>query len=72
MGNTHTFLVLPCVWEGFGIFPVFSCDEQLKKGRCHSVRPFVRSCFRLSPFFSFSVLEVSSSAKEFQWCFKAV
>ena len=41
-----------------------------------SVRPSVRSsvfpCFRPSPFFSFSVLEVSSSPTEFQWCFKAV
>ena len=36
------------------------------------VRVSVRSCFRPSPFFSFSVLEVSSSPKEFQWCFKAV
>ena len=26
----------------------------------------------LSPFFSFSVLEVLSSPKEFQWCFKKV
>ena len=24
------------------------------------------------PFFSFSVIEVSSSPKEFQWCFKCV
>ena len=29
------------------------------------VRPFV-------PFFSFSVFEVLSSPKEFQWCFKKV
>ena len=33
-----------------------------------SVRPFVFT----SSFLSFSVLEVSSSPKEFQWCFKAV
>ena len=32
------------------------------------VRPFVRS----SLFFSFSVFEVLSSPKEFQWCFKKV
>ena len=31
------------------------------------VRPFVRS-----HFFSFSVLGVLSSPKEFQWCFKKV
>ena len=34
-----------------------------------SVRSFV---FPSVPFFSFSVLEVSSSPKEFKWCFKAV
>ena len=32
---------------------------------CLSVRSFV-------PFFSFSVFEVLSSPKEFQWCFKKV
>ena len=37
------------------------------------VRLFVRSFVCVSvPFFSFSVIEVSSSPKEFQWCFKAV
>ena len=30
---------------------VFSCDEQLKKWRCHSVRSFVRVSVRLPPFF---------------------
>ena len=35
---------------------------------CSSVRSFVRS----SLFFSFSVFEVLSSPKEFQWCFKKV
>ena len=34
------------------------------------VRVSVFSCFR--PFFSFNVLEVSSSGKVFQLCFKAV
>ena len=34
-----------------------------------SVRPSVRSSI---PFFSFSVFEVLSSPKEFQWCFKKV
>ena len=39
------------------IVRIFSCDEQLKKWRCHSVRVFVCSCFRLFvPF----VLLVSS------------
>ena len=32
------------------------------------VRPFVRS----SPFFSFAVLGVLSSPREFQWCFNEV
>ena len=36
------------------------------------VRSFVFPFVRSSPFFSFSVLEVSSSPKVFQWCFKAV
>ena len=36
-----------------------------------SVRSFVFPSVR-PLFFSFSVLEVSSSPKEFQWCFKAV
>ena len=35
---------------------------------CSSVRSFVRP----SLFFSFSVFEVLSSPKEFQWCFKKV
>ena len=35
------------------------------------VRPFVRPFVR-SHFFSFSVLGVLSSPKEFQWCFKKV
>ena len=40
--------------ENIHLQGVFRCDEQLKKGRCHSV------CVSV-PFFSFSVLEVSSS-----------
>ena len=32
----------------------------------------VRLCVRSSLFFSFSVFEVLSSPKEFQWCFKKV
>ena len=52
----------------YNAFVIFSCDEQLKKWHCHSVCP----CFRPSLFFSFNVLEVSSSPKEFQWCFKTV
>ena len=38
---------------------LFSCNEQLKKWCCHSVRPFVRSfVFSCVPFFSFTVLGV--------------
>ena len=46
---------------------ISSCDEQLKKGRCHSFG----SCFRLyvCPFFSFSVFEVSIV---FQGCLKDI
>ena len=47
----------------FACLYIFSCDEQLKKWRCHSVRP----CFH--PFFSFSVLGVLSNPKVFKWCF---
>ena len=36
------------------------------------VRPSVRLFVRSSLFFSFSVFEVLSSPKEFQWCFKKV
>ena len=36
-----------------------------------SVRSFVFPSAR-TLFFSFSVLEVSTSPKEFQWCFKGV
>ena len=32
----------------------------------------VTQCVRSSLFFSFSVFEVLSSPKEFQWCFKKV
>ena len=34
---------------------IFSCDEQLKKGRCHSVRLFVRSSVRNLFFLSVSL-----------------
>ena len=37
-----------------------------------SLSPFVCSSVRLSPFFSFKVLGVVSSPKEFQWCVKKV
>ena len=39
---------------------------------CSFVRPSVRPFVRPSLFFSFSVFEVLSSPKEFQWCFKKV
>ena len=32
--------------------PIFSCDEQLKKWRCHSARLFIRSSFTKEFFFS--------------------
>ena len=52
---------------------VFSCDEQLKKWLCHSVRSFVR----LSVMKEFlkrkqDLLGVLSSPEEFQLCFKNV
>ena len=38
---------------------IFSCDEQLKKWRCHSLHVCVRVCVCVFvPFFSFSVLGV--------------
>ena len=39
----------------------------MSSSRSDVVTKFVRSCV---PFFSFSVLEVLSSPKEFQWCFR--
>ena len=45
----------------------------MSSSRSDVVTQFVCSCFRLFvPFFSFSVFEVLSSPKEFQWCFKKV
>ena len=42
------------LWVLQGCFNVFSCDKQLKKGHCHSVRPSVRPSVRVSvPFFFF-------------------
>ena len=38
----------------------------------YSVRPFVCPSVLPSPYFSFSVLGILSSPKEFQWCFKKV
>ena len=61
----HT--ILKGIKVHFKLIRVFNCDEQLKKWRCHSVCVSVRPSV---PFFSFSVLEVSASPKEFQWCFK--
>ena len=49
---------------------IFSCNEQLKKWRCHSVCPSVRPS--VCPFFSFSVLGILSSVKLFQCCVKHV
>ena len=49
-----------------------SRSDVVTQSVCSFVRVSVRSCFRPSPFFSFSVLEVSTSPKEFQWCFKKV
>ena len=46
---------------------IFSCDEQLKKWRCHSVRSSVRPCVT---FFSFSVFEVCSAFGMSRGCFK--
>ena len=73
------FFAAECVLADFAIAIIFSCDEQLKKWRCHSGCPFMFSCFRVS-LFSFSVLGVCSafgmpyimSPREFQWCFKKV
>ena len=45
----------------------------MSSSRSDVVTQSVRSFVRVSvPFFSFSVIEVSSRPKEFQWCFKAV
>ena len=49
----------------------------MSSSRSDVVTKFVRPCVRLFvcpsvPFFSISVLEVSSRPKEFQWCFKTV
>ena len=62
---------------GFNV--VYSSCKYLKflaamtSSRSDVVTQFVCSCVCSSvPFFSFSVLEVSSSPKEFQWCLKAV
>ena len=40
----------------------------MSSSRSDVVTQFVFPCFRSSPFFSFSVLDVSSCPKEFQWC----
>ena len=64
-----TIIELQIQWKYDKTQKTFSCDEQLKKWRCHSVCPFVLPSI---PFFSFSVPGVSSNPKEFQWCFKAV
>ena len=70
-GNSRTFL--DQFWRIFSNLTfgtnIFSCDEQLKKWWCHSVRPFVRS---LVPFFSFSVFGVRSALRKFQGRFKKV
>ena len=42
----------------------------MSSSRSDVVTQFVCSFVRSSPFFSFSVLGVLSSPKEFQWCFK--
>ena len=44
----------------------------MSSSRSDVVTQFVCSCVRPSLFFSFSVFEVLSSPKEFQWCFKKV
>ena len=57
-------------------FEVFSCDEQLKKWRRHSVCSFVRSSFRSLFFFLvafefYLVLKsVNGVSRKFQGCFK--
>ena len=49
---------------------VFSCKKQLKKWCCYSVGTCVCLLVHSSPYFSFSVLDILSSPKKFQWCFK--
>ena len=44
----------------------------MSSSRSDFVTQFVCMCVCPSLFFSFSVLEVSSSPKESQWCFKTV
>ena len=45
----------------------------MSSSRSDVVTKFVRPCVRVFvPFFSLSVLKVSSRPKEFQWCFKTV
>ena len=56
-----------------GVYSALRYLAAKRSSRSDVVTQFVFSfVFSPSPFFSFSVLEVSSSPKEVRWCFKAV
>ena len=66
MSSSRTYVVTKFVRMSVCMSCFFSCDEQLKKWRCHSVRPYV------CPFFSFSVLGVCSAFFLVLKCFNRV